>query len=180
MYEDISLNYSFAKGKYSNIYTLHTPYEPLKSSIYIKIKPYKFDKSLQNKYLITRVYGKSKKSEGGTYKNGYVVAALDEFGKYTIDVDTIAPTIKPLNFRSNKRLNRNQQTLKLRISDNLSGISVYHCYLNEQWVLFEYDGKHSMLTYIIDDKLKTGKNSLKIVATDRKGNKKTANYTIVR
>lgn len=180
LYEDISLNYSFAKGKYSNIYTLHTPYEPLKSSIYIKIKPYKFDKSLQNKYLITRVYGKSKKSEGGTYKNGYVVAALDEFGKYTIDVDTIAPTIKPLNFRSNKRLNRNQQTLKLRISDNLSGISVYHCYLNEQWVLFEYDGKHSMLTYIIDDKLKTGKNSLKIVATDRKGNKKTANYTIVR
>lgn len=44
----------------------------------------------------------------------------------------------------------------------------------------EYDGKNAMLTYFIDETLKEGENTLKIVVTDKNNNTKTETYTIIR
>ena len=93
-------------------------------------------------------------------------------------IDTVAPVIKAVNFKANKTLTSKQKTLKIKISDNLSGINTYNAYLNGQWILTEFDGKRSMLTYNIDEHMKKGKNTLKIVVSDAKGNTKTAVFSV--
>ncbi len=180
LYEDINFIYSTTHGKYSNVHRLHTIYEPVKKKFKISIKPYKIDNRLKDKYLIVKINSKGGKSSvGGNLKNGFVETTTGDFGTFAIWVDTIAPNIKPINFRTNKKLKTKQKTLKVRISDNLSGVKTYNGYLNGEWILMEFDGKNATLIYTIDEKLKNGENKLKIVVTDAKNNKTTSNYTII-
>ncbi len=181
LYRDIDFMYSYARGEYSDIHKLHTISEPIKKKFNVKIKPYKIDNSLKNKYLIVSINSKgSKKSVGGGLKGEFVETAVGNFGNFAVWIDTIPPTIKALNFRSNKPLSKSQKTLKVSISDNLSGVNTYNGYLNDEWVLMEFDGRRATLTYKIDEKLKKGKNNLKIIVTDMKNNTKTVDFTIIR
>ncbi len=181
LYEDIEFVYSSSKGKYSNIHKLHTIYEPVKKKFRIKIKPYAIDSKLKDKYLIVKINSKGGKSSvGGVLKNGFIETTTGDFGTFAVWIDTIPPTIKAVNFKDNKKLSKHQKTLKVRISDNLSGVSTYNGYLNGEWVLMEFDGKRAILTFTIDEKLKEGKNELKVVVTDAKSNKRTVNFTIFK
>ena len=180
LYENIDFIHSKSKGRYSDIHRLHTVLEPVKNKFNIKIKPYTIVNRLKNKYLIVKINSKGEKSSiGGNFKNGFIETTTSTFGHFTVWVDTIAPKIKALNFKSNKSLKDKQTTLKVSISDNLSGINTYDGYMNNEWILMEFDGKLSTLTYTIDEKLKKGKNELKIIVTDKKNNRKTANFHII-
>ncbi|MBP3254635.1 MAG: MATE family efflux transporter [Bacteroidales bacterium] len=179
LYESIDFSYSKSQGKFSDKHTLHTVYEPVRKKFNIKIKPYKINQNLKSKYLIVKTDSKGRMSSiGGELKSDYVEASAGSFGTYTVWMDTVAPVIKAVNFKTNKTLTSKQKTLKIKISDNLSGINSYNAYLNGQWILTEFDGKRSMLTYNIDKHMKKGKNTLKIVVSDAKGNTKTAVFSV--
>lgn len=181
LYEDIVFSAYKTKGKYSDIHHIHTVYEPVRKKFFVKIKPYRIDTTLKTKYLIVKINSKGyKSSAGGKLVGNYVRTTTGDFGTFTVWIDTVAPKIKNVNFKNNKRLSKHQKTLKVKITDNLSGINTYKAYLNGKWVLMEYDGKHAMLTYFIDDKLKDGKNVLEIAVTDAKNNIKKAEYTIIK
>ena len=181
LYESINFAYSSKKGTYSDIHNLHTIYEPVKKSFTIKLKPYKIDKDLEKKYLIVKVNGNNKLSaQGGFLKDGWVETKVGTFGTYAVWIDTIPPTIQALNFKDKKKITSKQKSLQIKISDNLSGILSYNAYLNNEWVLMEYDGKNARLTYTIDDKLKEGENTLKIIVYDKKNNVSTQEYTVIR
>lgn len=181
LYQSIDLEHYERKGTYSNVHTLHNIFEPVKKKFTIKIKPYKIDNKLKDKYLIVKINNKGNLSSvGGVVKNGFVETTIGNFGVFAVWIDTTAPQIKPLNFKNKRKLSSKQKTLKVKISDNLSGIASYNGYLNNEWILMEYDGKNSKLTYTIDEKLKKGENTLKIVVKDRKNNTKQVTYNIVR
>lgn len=181
LYEDIDFKYSSSKGTYSDVHRLHTVTEPVKKKFTVRIKPYKTDNTLKDKYLVVKINSKGgKKSVGGELKNGFVETVTGDFGNFAVWIDTIAPNVKPSNFKENKIIHKNQKTLKFSVSDNLSGVDTYNGYLNGEWVLLEFDGRRATLIYNIDEKLKKGKNEMKIVVTDAKNNKKTAKFTVVR
>lgn len=181
LYESIDLEYYERKGTYSNVHTLHNVFEPVKKKITIKIKPYKVDNALKDKYTIVKINSKGGfSSVGGRYKDGFVEAKTGDFGVFAVWIDTTAPNIKPVNFKPNKKLSSNQKTLKVKITDNLTGVFSYKGYINGKWVLMEYDGKNAMLTYFIDESLKTGENTLKVVVMDKNNNTRTETYKIVR
>lgn len=181
LYETISLEHFESKGTYGDIHRLHNIYEPVKKSFPIKLKPYNLEDSLKQKYLIVRIDSKGrKKSVGGYCKDGFVQTKVGDFGTFAIWIDTTAPKIKPLNFHSNRKLTKKQKSLQVRISDNLSGIDQYDAYLNNKWVLMEYDGKNSKLVYSIDQQLKKGANTLKIVVKDKCNNVRTETFKIVK
>ncbi|MCH3923296.1 MAG: MATE family efflux transporter [Bacteroidales bacterium] len=182
LYENISLTYKTTKGRYSNNHYIHNIYEPVRKSFTVKIKPYNIDSSLINKYLVIRLRpnGKIQRSIGGKLYDGYVQTTAGDFGIFTVGVDTIPPTITNLNFKNNKKLFRSQKSLKVRIKDNLSGIRSYNAYLNDKWVLMEYDGKNSLLTYTIDDNLLQGKNTLKLVVKDKKNNIREKTFIVIK
>ena len=180
LYEDIDFRYSSQKGTFSNIHKLHSVLEPIKNKFSIKIKPYKIDNRLEDKYLIVKINANGNKSSvGGQLKNGFVETTTGNFGNFAVWIDTIAPVVKAVNFKSGKQLKKTQKTLKVTISDNLSGINTYNGYLNDEWILMEFDGRRATLTYTIDEKLKKGRNELKIVVTDAKKNSKTVRFVII-
>lgn len=182
LYENIDLTYKSEQGKYSNKHYVHNIYEPVRRSFTVKIKPYTIDSTLISKYLVVRLRqdGLIERSIGGRYDDGFIEATAGDFGIFTVYVDTISPTIKNLNFKNNKRLFKTQKSLKVRIKDNLSGIKSYNAYLNDKWVLMEYDGKNSLLTYTIDEDLHQGKNTFRIVVKDNKNNIEERTYTVIR
>ena len=119
---------------------------------------------------------------GGNYVDGWVETTSRSFGTFVLLSDTIAPVIKPLDFNEGKVVSK-YNNLQLQINDNLAGLKSYKAYLNGEWVLMIYNRRKKRYIIPFDQYSKPyllkGKNNIKIVAVDRLGNKKQAEYTIV-
>ena len=61
----------------------------------------------------------------------------------------------------------------------MTGIDTYNIYLNDAWVLGQYDAKNALLYYEFDERIKAGTNKVKVVVTDGVGNTKTLNVKVV-
>jgi len=103
------------------------------------------------------------------YKNTFSIYSKT-LGEYQLLKDTIAPKISIPKTIEGKWISE-QENLQLTISDDLSGIKSYEGYLNEKWILLEYENKLKRLTHNFSDGIVTeGKNDLKVVVTDNVGN----------
>jgi hypothetical protein len=174
LYDDILLKYytSAAPEKYySKYHEIQDVYTPLHKSISLAVRTDTVADSLQSKLLIVRIKDdNSIDAEGGKFENGFIKTNINNFGKFAVLLDTIVPVIKPLNFKDKKKVS-NLKILEIKITDNLSGISKYSAYLNEKWILMEYDGKNSLLTYTIDEMMQAGNNQLKVLVEDSRQNR---------
>jgi len=135
----------------------------------------------EDKLLIAGVTSKGNPySLGGKYEDGKVSVRTRNFGKFTLYYDTVPPVVKlykapsGLNYRSRK-------TIGVKIYDKMAGVKDYDCYIDDKWVLFEYDAKTYKLTGYKDHfpKFSGGKHKLKIVVTDGRGNRTEKEYEIV-
>ena len=52
--------------------------------------------------------------------------------------------------------------------------------LNGRWILMDYDAKSNLLTYLVDDRLKPGKNVFNLIVTDGVGNMARYEAVLVR
>ncbi|MCB2221970.1 MAG: M23 family metallopeptidase [Bacteroidetes bacterium] len=157
------------EGSFSALHRLHDAEVPLHSWCTLSIRADSLPKGLQPKTLIARVEDDEFESEGGEWNRGFVTTRVRSFGDYCIIVDTIAPQIIPLNIKDQKSLLA-QQTIKVKIKDELSGIRTYSPTLNGEWILMEYDAKNDLLTYYFDNLLREGDNAFKLEVWDEKNN----------
>ncbi|MBN1927540.1 MAG: M23 family metallopeptidase, partial [Prolixibacteraceae bacterium] len=161
------------------IYAIHTRYTPLNEPVNISILAQGLPKNLESKALLAVVNpnDSSLSSVGGNYQKGWVSASAKVFGNYCIAVDTIPPEIISLSIRKKSELIENDK-IRFRIKDELSGINTYSGTIDGQWVLFEYDMKNNLITYNFDDVLQKGiKHNLQLRVDDQKGN--TSEYDAV-
>lgn len=101
-------------------------------------------------------------------------------GTFTLARDTVAPSIRPKNFKPRQWLN-NYRYLSLQISDDLSGIAQYNATINGKWILMEYEPKTRTITYTFDDKIvEQTQCVLKVVVSDNVGNTTTFEETFFR
>ena len=107
---------------------------------------------------------------GNKYNGDFIEAQTNVLGTYLIAKDEIKPNIKPVNFKSGGYITENW-SLRLEIEDKESGVNKYDMYVNEKWVLVEYDAKNNLLIYQIDNHIKKGHNKLEVIVTDMVGNK---------
>jgi len=105
---------------------------------------------------------------GFLYKDGRVSASISKPGTYFIGEDLQNPIIKPLNI--NKKSHIKGKHLSFKIIDKLSGIDKYNLYINNQWVLAEYDAKSDMLTYFFDASTPNGIAIVILKVADKVGN----------
>ena len=180
IYEDTDIEYSAKQGKYSMVHTIGDKSVPIHKAVTLRIRYNDALIPFKNKALVVS-HGKNgtKASVGGKVVGRDVVCSISNFGTYSVDIDTIAPRCKPHNFTSNKPLKSNRSTVEVKISDNLSGISTYNAYIDDKWVLAEYDGKSGRLIIKASEFTK-GRHSLQIRLTDAKANSSTFNYVIIR
>jgi len=161
---------------------LHEDTIPLQKNFYINYDLSNYKTEHLDKIFIARLYGYYKKpSYVFTKRKGKVLSASSKtFGTYTLAMDTVAPTIKPTNFQDKKWLSK-YRYLKVKIEDDLSGISKYRATVNGKWILMEYDYKTKTLTHDFNDNIvKDTKNELKIIVTDNVGNSSTFEATFFR
>jgi hypothetical protein len=84
-------------------------------------------------------------------------------------MDTIAPKIVTTKAIDSKDFK--EKRLVFKITDDLSGIKTYNGFINEKWVLFEYDAKTNRIFYTVNDQeMLEGKNDLKFIVSDNVGN----------
>ncbi|SEH89009.1 Peptidase family M23 [Paenimyroides aquimaris] len=100
-----------------------------------------------------------------------------ELGTYELVTDKADPIV---NFVSDYETFTKEDVLVFEIEDKLSGINTYSGYLNNEWILFDYDYKTKKLIHkLSDEKFTPGTNTLRLEVTDRVGNNTTFEQTIV-
>ena len=118
-------------------------------------------------------------SLGGKMVKGAVEVETRNLGEFTLKIDSIAPKVSPVNFKNGQSATE-LKSLKFKISDDMTGIDSYNIYLNDKWVLGQYDAKNNLLYYDIDDHMPSGTVNVKVVVKDGVGNKKTYTAKVVR
>ena len=157
---------------YAPVYIVHSPYVPLQKACTIRITPDSFPAGKADKLLIAEVSNSARpKARGGQWNGKEVTGKVIHFGKYTLLIDTLPPTIHPL-FPSGKTDLSAYDHISFIIRDKLSGISSYNGYIDGKWALFEYEPKKDRLRYYFDkERVPAGKmHQVKLVVTDERGN----------
>jgi hypothetical protein len=129
-------------------------------------KPIKLSFKLNdNKYAPEKYYLASNSNFLNTkHTNGWLEANSKSLGKYSIQIDTIPPSIIPLNFLNSDTI-INKEILKWKISDDKSSFADYDIFIDEKWELLEYESKGSYVVYKRPKILK-GNHLVKVILKD--------------
>ena len=177
LYDDIHLDFKVK----NDTLTIHESSVPLKKSMTITFDASRFEPNDFAHLYIGRLspYGKlyytSTKRKGNT-----LTARTKYFGRYTIGRDDEGPKITPIKFKNGSWLSK-YRYLKVKISDDISGIKNFRATVNGKWILMEYDPKTNTLTHDFNDNIiKDIKNNLKLIVTDNVGNSSKFELTFYR
>lgn len=168
----VSLNETKAsESAASPFYEILPAFTPVFKKFTISVSCPEIQTELQKKLVLCWFNGDNKpQSRGGEYNNEWIIAQVNQFGKYALMLDTLAPQIKALNFSKGEDLTA-KKSIRIKLSDNLSGISKYEGFINNNWVVFDWDQKNEMVEYFFDEKCGPGPNfNLLFNASDNCGN----------
>lgn len=176
-YKDIFIDFS-VDGKLA---TIHNPSIPLNKSFTITFDSTMYKKSELNNIYIANINNKKYPYYQNTRKrDDKLFTTTKTLGKYTLLVDNDIPKIYNPNFKTNDWVSQ-LNYLTIKISDIQSGIKSYEAFIDDQWILMEYDVKKKKLSYNFSDKKLVGsKHIFKLVVSDNVGNTNTYNSTFYR
>ncbi|GAA4142800.1 M23 family metallopeptidase [Sphingobacterium kyonggiense] len=178
LYSDLDFNYKQSPGTakaYSHTHHVGSTLVPLFSTYKLSIKPTNLPIHLESKALIASI---ENGAVGGKFEKDWVTVNTKNFGSFYVAVDTIAPIITPRNFSPGKNV-RSQSKIDFTISDNFSGIQSFNAYIDDKWVLMEYDSKNRHIWHRFDPSLAAGSHKFRLVVKDWKDNERVyeANFT---
>lgn len=176
-YKDIFIDFS-VNGKLA---TIHKPTIPLNKSFTITFDSTMYRKSEVNNIYIANINNKKYPYYQNTRKReDKLFTTTKTLGKYTLLIDNELPKIYNLNFKNNNWVSK-LNYLTIKISDTQSGIKSYKAFIDNEWILMEYDVKKKKLSYNFNDKKLVGsKHIFKLVVSDNVGNTNTYNATFYR
>lgn len=182
LYDDVDLTYSRSDATgatFAAIHSVHNNRTPIHSRVTVSILANELPTDLRDKAFLAGVTDKgSIYSMGGEYSGGYISSRVRSFGKFTIAVDTTAPSINPLNVRRDMR---GVSSLRFTVKDDLTGVSSYNAYIDGEWVLMELDGKRNLYVHEFDEETGSpGEHEFRFVVEDGKGNKEEYTTTFTR
>jgi hypothetical protein len=160
---------------------LHKDVVPIHKNITITADVSNYDPSDMDKLYIGRLNYKGEPFYNSiTRKGSKLITKTRTFGSYTLVIDLKPPKIKPVNFSDGQWISKNN-TLKLKIEDDLSGISSYRATINGKFILMEYNYKKDLITYFFEDEIiSETENKLKVIVIDNVGNNTTFEATFFR
>ena len=135
---------------------------PLKGKINVKVLP---------AYPVinpekTSVYYKIKNDKNfikTTWNNNQAQFEARRLGNFEILIDTIPPKATIIQ--------KNPVAFSMRIGDNLSGVKNFKAFVNDEFVLTEYDAKQSKLWSVKSDSTQKFYGDLRLELEDNQGNK---------
>ena len=136
---------------------------PTHKPFIISIKDDSVEKELRSKALISRIDGKNTYCIKSQWEEGKIIGKSSNFGDFRIIIDTVKPQLA--------HYIKTEHIIQFKIEDTLSGIKQYNGYIDNKWVLMEYDFKTNLLTYHLDSTKNYKNKNIKIQVTDLVGNK---------
>lgn len=180
LYNDIVFEYAITTklaGSYSAQYRIHKSNTPIQKAYNLSIKAdTMLPERLSCKTLIVDNKGVAYES---TFQNGWVDAQIKSFETFYVSIDTVPPSIVPINLNKDKIMT-GKTKLVFKIADQLSGIEKFNGTIDGQWVLFEYDQKTGTLWHTFDERTKAGTHQLELEVSDKKNNTTTYKTTFIR
>lgn len=151
---------------------------PLDNYMTVSIKLDKITENTASKAVIVSFDKKNKPiAEGGSTQWNWITTKTRSFGDYAVMLDSLAPILKPKNFKD-QTSTAGIDTLKFHLEDDLSGIRSISGTLNGNWVLLEHDPKNDLLFYVKDERFISGQNTIRITVKDKVGNVKELSVTV--
>lgn len=147
--------------------------EPVNKAITYKLKLFRSAGIPADKTVMYHLESKSYAT--GTIENEWFVSHFKQFGTFTLNWDTVAPTIT----RKFKVLSTPQSISRLAwsVKDDKSGLAHYALYINGSYHLLEYEHKNNELFANI--KLNPGKHELRILVKDAVGNQREELFELI-
>ena len=118
---------------------------------------------------------------GNRIENGFLKASSKTLGSFYIKKDSIPPNVEFLNIQDSKWYS-NLDKIKIKGYDNETGIKSYSAWINEKWILLEYDIKKNLFFYDFSDRVNSENiaNNLKVEIKDNVGNTTIKEITFYR
>ncbi|NLN30449.1 MAG: M23 family metallopeptidase [Bacteroidales bacterium] len=159
-------------GMLSELHYVHDRTTPLHKPYSLSIKPLSIPAGKESKLLIINLRDKNTRIPlSGRLSDGFVHGQASVFGMFYIGIDTVPPNVSAVGFGNGADLSGRRE-MRIRITDNLSGIKTYEPFIDGNWALFEYDQKNRVLIYKFDPgRIKKGSNhTLLLKVTDNRDN----------
>lgn len=178
LYEDAYLNYTTRadSGDIALTYRLHDTNIPLHSYCDMSIALRRMPVEDSTKYYVAGVNRRGKKYYvGGSYEDRRMKVRIRELGTYTVDVDTLSPTLTPVNPKSWGRTGR----IVLKPRDRETGIASYRGTIDGHYALFGKPNSinGNLVCELKHARIEKGKtHRLEMTVTDRCGNRTTERY----
>lgn len=183
LYSSTYFNYHISStrqaGAYSPTITVGDVLVPLHRNYSLAIATDPLDEHLREKALIAFLDKEGKIfAVGGDYKDGFVHTKVNFFGDFFVTTDTIPPKIQLIKPPTNDDFS-DLDNISFKITDDLAGIESIEGYIDDEWVLFEYDKKNDLAFYKFDSQRLTNnsEHQLRIEVSDSKGNATKHYYT---
>ncbi len=144
LYDNYQFSYKQTKSSDSK-YLTHSIMDkstPTHKPFIISIKDDSVEKELRSKALICRIDGGNTYCIKSQWEEGKIIGKSSKFGDFRIIIDTVKPQLA--------HYTKTEYMIQFKIEDTLSGIKQYNGYINNKWVLMEYDFKTNLLTYHLD------------------------------
>lgn len=181
LYDDLMFEFKTSpaqNGSIVPVYHIHNIYTPVHRNYNLSIAAPDIPETLREKALMVNLNGPGNSNNNNNispvnsqWSNGHVHGRANVFGRFTVMLDTVPPSIEPLNTGPGRDMS-NQRLISFRVRDNLSGIKSYAGFIDNEWALFEYDPKNDHLFYVFDkERIGTGETrNLEIFLMDEKDN----------
>ena len=174
-YDNVIFAYSRAPqpaNLYSDVFSIMDRFTPTHKAYRLSIKPKLIPQGLKSKMAIVSLGNNGNTSYiGGDWSGDFLSADLRSFGRFSVGIDTVPPTIRTNGFSSGADITGRRE-LRFNISDDFSGIRSYEGFIDGKWALFEYDPKNTLIVHRFDPRRTTrGTNhTLLLRVTDNRNN----------
>jgi Peptidase family M23 len=181
LYDTLYFSYKKEPGTsemFSDLHYVHNNLTPVHKAYSLSIKPKTIPAGKESKLLLVQLADDQKKiAVNSFWSDGFLTAEVLSFGRFYIGIDTVAPVISANELVQGANLTGKME-IRIRITDELSGIKSYDPSIDGNWALFEYDQKNDMLIYKFDETriTKRSKHNLTLKVTDNKDNISTYKY----
>lgn len=163
IYDTLYLKTDYSVDDTGNeVFTIGTRTVPLNKSIEVAVESEKYLKKEEG-LAVYRSSDRTYSYLGGEWINGRVHFSTRELGDFIFLKDTVPPTVAPIAIT--------RQGARLKIKDNLSGISSVDASIDGNWLLMYYDNKSNTISSKFPDSTAMLKGDFKLTVTDRAGNK---------
>lgn len=179
LYKDAHLNYqqrTTDSAAIASVYRITDDVIKLHTGTELQIGVRNMPVEDATKYHIVRVGKDGRKSSvGGKLEEGFVKARILQLGTFSVEVDTIPPTIKPVNQNTWAKTGK----VTLKPEDKETGISRYVAMIDGEWALLgRPNSANNNLVLVLDPEhvTKGKRHELTVTLTDGCGNQTTEHF----